>query len=134
MQYWPKGTPVHRQKGQKTRISPYKRTIAYAELLAIICGVKKASVLKYFSNRWLEIANPRAVRKFLEERLEKYWNLIGEKKNKTKYTRPKEPEKPIQGPSKPNERYYSKYNRKSKLDEELLNSDGICSNLDSRLE
>lgn len=119
MQYWPKGTPVHRQKGQKTRISPYKRTIAYAELLAIVCGVKKASILKYFSNQGLEIANPRAVRKFIEERLEKFWNLTWEKKKKkTKYKRPKKPEQPIQWPSKPNEWYYSKYNRRKQLNQE----------------
>lgn len=101
MQYWPKGTPVHRQKGQKTRISPYKRTIAYAELLAIVCGVNKSSILKYFSNRWLMISNPRAVRKFLEERIEKYGSLQGaQKRNKTDY-KFKEKEIPIQWPTYP---------------------------------
>ena len=85
MQYWPKGTPVHRQKGQKTRISPLKRTIAYAELLAILCWVSKSSIMKYFSNENLELSNPRAVRKRLEKRLEKYGSLTGpEKKNPTK--------------------------------------------------
>lgn len=85
MQYWPKGTPVHRQKGQKTRISPLKRTIVHAELLAIICGVSKKSIMKYFSNERMELSNPRAVRKRLERRLEKFWNLTWpEKKNPTK--------------------------------------------------
>lgn len=102
MQYWPKGTPVHRQKGQKTRISPLKRTIVHAELLAIICGVKKSSIMKYFSNEWLELSNPRAVRKWIEDRYEKFWNLTGEKKKtKTKYSR-KEEKPPIQWPTFPN--------------------------------
>lgn len=85
MQYWPKGTPVHRQKGQKTRISPLKRTIVHAELLAILCWVSKNSIMKYFSNENLQLSNPRAVRKRLEKRLEKYGSLTWpEKKNPTK--------------------------------------------------
>ncbi len=68
----PHGTPIRKQKGQKTRISPLKRTICHAELLAILCGVSKKSIMKYFSNAQMELSNPRAVRKRLEQRLEKY--------------------------------------------------------------
>lgn len=103
MQYWPKGTPVHRQKGQKTRISPYKRTIAHAELLAVLCWVNKTSIMQYFYNKKMTLSNPRAVRKFLEERLEKFWSLTWPKKqNPTQYKR-EEKEMPIQWPSSSNQ-------------------------------
>lgn len=101
MQYWPKGTPVHRQKGQKTRISPYKRTIAHAELLAVICWVSKSSIMQYFYNRKLVLSNPWAVRKFLEERLEKFGNLQWESKKKKTDYKFKEEELPIQWPTYP---------------------------------
>ena len=101
MRYWPKGTPVHRQKWQKTRISPLKRTIVHAELLAILCWVSKRSIMKYFSNERLELSNPRAVRKRLEARYKKFGSLTWpEKEKKTKYNF-KEPEQQIQWPSYP---------------------------------
>lgn len=74
---WPNGAPIRKHKGSKTRISPQKRKICHAELLAILCGVSKKSIMKYFSNAQLELSNPRAVRKRVEARLEKYGNLTG---------------------------------------------------------
>ena len=74
---WPNGAPIRKRKWSKTRISPYKRTICHAELLAVLCGVSKKSIMRYFSNAKLELSNPRAVRKWIEARLEKFWNLTG---------------------------------------------------------
>ena len=98
---WPNWNPIRKQKWQKTRISPLKRTIAYAELLAIVCWVSKRTIMKYFSNEKLTLSNPRAVRKFLEDRLKKFWNLQWpDKTQKTRYNWHEE-KLPIQWPSIP---------------------------------
>ncbi len=82
MQYWPKGTPIHRPKGVKTKVSPLKRKIAYMDLLSVLCGLSKQSISIYFSRENLELSNPRAIRKWLEQRLEKYGSLTGPEKMK----------------------------------------------------
>lgn len=71
----PNGKILCRQKGQKDKISIKKTSTIHKRLLAVVCGLQETSVQLLFSQKRLELSNPYAVKKFLEERLERYGEL-----------------------------------------------------------
>lgn len=71
----PNGKVLCRQKWQKDKISIKKVSTIHKRLLAVVCWLKEISVQLIFSQKRLDLSNPYAVKKFLEERLDRYGEL-----------------------------------------------------------
>jgi len=80
----PNWKTLARPKWVKNKISQTKVARVHKRLLAILFDIDEITVSRQFSQKKLNLWNPYAVKKYIEERLERDWWLENKRKESHK--------------------------------------------------